>query len=326
MIKNVSLHLLVCLCLLSACEKKEKPISLPPKGDGKLLQVDMGETYDYQYFISLEQQKVVHVSRVDAWDIAFESGLTQHAVFLNGGMGMAAFNTHKTKFEDVGYADTNQSKNAWIYDAANGSIDSSAIGEWKDKNEVYLIRLNESGKQIRKMQIQYEDALEYKVLVGDVNSISGLLISIPKDGNCNYTYFSFSQLSTVDNIEPSKTSWDLQVTRYHYTFWDQNPPLQYLVNGFLLNPTATSAYKDSLTAYASIDQNFALSVPLSANRDVIGFDWKTYNIDKGIYTIVSKYNYIVHNQNDHTFKLHFLDYYSSLGVKGSPKFEFLQLK
>ncbi|MBK7763702.1 MAG: HmuY family protein [Bacteroidetes bacterium] len=316
---------LFAIITFASCEKKELPITLPAKGDGQVLQVDMGETYDNQFFINLEQQKVVHVSEVESWDLAFSSSASQHGIYVNGGKGMAAYNTNKTKFEDVGYTDTTMAKTSWRYDAPNGSIDSSAIGDWKNKNNVYIIKLNENGTKIRKIQFLQEDAFEYKIAVGDINSTIPAMITITKNAICNYTYFSFELLKTVSGIEPDKNTWDIVVTRYHYTFYDQSPALRYIVNGLLLNPYGSSAYKDSLTDYNTIDENFATSVPLSESRDVIGYDWKTYIIDKGIYTIVKKYNYVIKNRNDHYFKLHFLDFYSSTGVKGSPKFEFKQL-
>ncbi|MBK8684592.1 MAG: hypothetical protein IPN26_06155 [Bacteroidetes bacterium] len=78
-----------------SCEQKEKPITLPPKGDGSVMQVDMGEKYEYQYYISLDDQKIVYVSRSDQWDLAFESASDKHAIYLNGGQGMAAIPTGK---------------------------------------------------------------------------------------------------------------------------------------------------------------------------------------------------------------------------------------
>ena len=314
------LFLVSGVCLMS-CEKAEKPVTLPPKGDGTVLQVDMGEAYEYQFFINLETESVVHTSRVDIWDLAFQCGSGQKGVFLNGGKGMAAYNTHKTSFALAGAADTLVAKDHWKYDAPNGSTDSSAIGDWTVSKDVYLVKLNESGSQIRKIQILSSDAFEYVILVGDLNSSVGVQLNVTKDATRNFVYFDFSKLSAVSGIEPAKDQWDLQMTRYHYTFYDQNPALQYIVNGALLNPNETLAYKDSLNSFASIDLAFAQARVLSADRDVIGFNWKTYNIDKGIYTIVGKYNYIIRNRNNHYFKLHFLDYYSSTGVKGSPKFE-----
>jgi hypothetical protein len=239
---------------------------------------------------------------------------------------MAAYNTHKTVFSDVSYLDTTQAKSSWSFDSPKGLADSSAIGNWKSEHPVYIVRLNETGTKLRKIQITNEDAFQYTILVGDINSSIPVSLTIIKNPDCNFTYFSFDLLTTVNDIEPNKNAWDLQVTRYNYSFFDQTPVLRYVVNGFLLNPTKTSAYKDSLTSYNNIDTHFADSVSLSSYRDAIGFDWKSYNIDKGLYTIVAKYNYVIKNQNDHVFKLHFLDYYSSTGIKGSPKFEFYQLK
>ncbi len=321
-------YILASLVFLSfmACEKKEKPITLPPKGDGQMLQVNMGETYEYQFFINLEEQKIVHISKIDSWDLALQSGSNQHAVFLNGGKGMAAYNTHKTKFEDVSYSDTLQAKSQWSYDSPTGLTDSSAIGNWETSHPVYLIKLDETGSNVRKLQITYEDQFQYTLSVGDISSTIPASITVVKNPDCNFTYFSFSLLTTVADVEPAKDSWDLQVTRYNYTFYEENPPLRYIVNGVLLNPTSTFAYKDSLSDYNNINVDFATSVPLSSLRDVIGYDWKyiDFTATNPIYTIVKKYNYVVKNQNNHLFKLHFLDFYSSTGVKGSPKFEFYQ--
>jgi len=315
------------LVLLASCEKKEKPITLPAKGDGQVMQVDMGETYEFQYFISLEQQKIVHISRPDTWDLAFQSGVDQHSVFLNGGKGMAAYNTGKTNFEDVSFPDTLQAKSQWTYDSPTGKEDSSSIGDWKAKNMVYLIKVNETGSKLRKLKITYEDPFQYIISVGDISSSVPGSITIVKNQSCNFTYFSFDLLTTINNVEPAKDQWDIQITRYNYTFFDQHPALHYIVNGVLLNPSNTFAYKDSVTDYNTINTSFATAATLSQNRDAIGFDWKFYDIaGSGLFSIIKKYNYIVKNHNDHYFKLRFLDYYSPTGVKGSPKFEFFQLQ
>lgn len=311
--------------LFISCEKKDKPISLPPKGDGNLMQVDMGGNYDVQFYVDLSQNKIVHTSLVDSWDLAFQSGSNQHTVFLNGGKGMAAYNSMKTKFEDVSFSDTTKAKLNWSYDSPTGIEDSAAIGEWKTNTPIYLIKLNEAGTRVRKLQILSEDAFEYKIAVGDVASTVPVVFTVVKNPTTNFTYFSFDLLKTIDGVEPPKDNWDFQITRYNYSFFDQNPILRYVVNGALLNPYKTSAYKDSLNDYNSINTSFIQSLSYSTNRDVIGYDWKTYDFANGNYTIVKKYNFIIQDQDNHHFKMHFLDFYSSTGVKGSPKFEFLQL-
>jgi len=310
---------------LSSCEKKDKPISLPPKGDGSVAQLEMGENYEFQYFYSLKEQKIVHISRTDQWDLAFETGENQHAVILNGGKGMAAYATSKSDFGNVNFNDTINASKRWKIDQPCGQLDSMAIGEWKNKNEVYIIRLDKEGKKLRKLKITYEDAFQYTIDFGDINTTIPASITVLKNKNQNFTYFSFSLLNTVDGVEPDKNTWDIQATLYSYTFYDQNPPLPYIVNGFLLNPNGITAYKDSLTGYNAITKEIAQSFPLSSNRDIIGFAWKSYNIDNNVYTVVPYYSYIIKSRNNVLFKLRFLDFYSPMGVKGSPKFEFKPL-
>jgi hypothetical protein len=294
------------------------------------MQVDMGANYEYQYFVSLEENRIVHIGKTDTWDLGFQSGSNQDKIFLNGGKGMACYNTGKTQFNQVSYPDTLQAKSSWAYDSPTGQDDSSAIGNWKLNHPIYLIKLNETGTKVRKLQILSDDAFQFVIAIGDIASTIPVTLTIIKNPDCNFTYFSFDKLSVVNDVEPNKGSWDLQFTRYSYTFYDQSPILRYVVTGVLLNPSNTQAYKDSLNDYNTLKEDFAISVPLSANRDVIGFDWKSFSGAGGgggnIWTIIKKYNYIIRNQHQHYFKLHFLDFYSSTGVKGSPKFEYFQVK
>lgn len=322
-------HLLRCLCLtllLSACEKKDKPLSLPPRGNGSVMQVHMGENYEYQYFVSLQTQEIVHISRLDQWDLAFQTGGNEHGIFLNGGKGMAAMSTGKLSFSQVGPADTLNAGLRWKVDQACGRIDSAAIGEWKNSKEVFLIRLDKGGKKVRKLKVSYEDSFQYIIEVGDLTSLVPAQITVLKNENQNYTYFSFPLLNTITGIEPgNKNSWDLQATQYSFTFYDQEPPLPYVVNGFLSNPAEIKVHKDSVSGWDAVNKAFAEALPYSDRLDVIGFDWKKYNIDNNVYTVDPRYTYVVKTRQNAYFKLRFLDFYSPAGVKGSPKFEFVPL-
>ena len=311
---------------LSACEKKDKPISLPPKGNGSVMQLDMGENYEYQYFVSLQEQKIVHISRMDQWDLAFQTGGNEHGIFLNGGKGMAAMGTGKLSFSQVGPNDTLNAAQRWKVDQACGRIDSAAIGDWKNSDQVFLIRLDKEGKKVRKMKVTYEDPFQYIIEVGDVNSTVPAQITVLKNENQNYTYFSFPLLNTVNGVEPdNKNTWDLQATLYSFTFYDQEPPLPYVVNGFLSNPAEIKVYKDSVNGWDAVSKAFAEALTYSDRLDVIGFDWKKYNIDNNVYTVDTRYTYVVKTRQNAYFKLRFLDFYSPTGVKGSPKFEFVPL-
>lgn len=317
---------IIILLLLSSCEKKDSPITLPTKGDGAVLQVDMGENYDYQFFINLDLGKVVHSSKNNLYHLAFQSGNNQQGVLTNSGLGMAVYNTGKSDFSNVGFADTMLAYKNWKYDLPSDDIDSTAVGNWGTKSQIYLVKLGKNNNRVRKFQLKYVDAFQYIIHVGDLNSVSGADITILKNKDQIYTYFSFDILNTVNEIEPApNVKWDMVFTLYNYTFYDQNPALPYVVNGVLFNPS-TKGTIDSNNNYNSLSKEFALSRSLVAKKDLIGFSWKNYDRDQNLYTVNNKYNYIIQNSEGRYFKLRFLDFYSSLGIKGSPKFEYKLLQ
>jgi hypothetical protein len=58
---------------------------------------------------------------------------------------------------------------------------------------------------------------------------------------------------------------------------------------------------------------------------VIGYNWKSYDMNAGEYSINTNLNYILNDKDGRYFKLHFIDYYNSSGDKGYPKFEIQEL-
>ena len=63
----------------------------------------------------------------------------------------------------------------------------------------------------------------------------------------------------------------------------------------------------------------------TTRADVIGYDWKYYDFDAGVYTIVPDMNYVIRDREGFFYKFRFVDFYSDLGVKGYPTFEFVRL-
>ena len=320
-------HLLfVILFFFASCEKKDNPITLPAKGDGSIMQVDMGENYDYQFYINLDLGKVVHATKNNLYHLAFQSGDNQQGVLTNSGQGMAVYNTGKSDFAAVDFNDTSIAYRNWKYDAPSNEIDSSAIGNWGSKSNIYLIKLGKTNARVRKFQIKYVDAFQYMIHVGDLNSTTGADITIFKNKDQVYTYFSFDFLTTVDDVEPApNVKWDFVITLYNNTFYDQNPALPYVVNGVLYQP-ATVGTVDSNSVYNAINKEFASTRAFVSKKDVIGYSWKNYDRDQNLYTVNNKYNYIIQNGNGRFYKLRFLDFYSSTGIKGSPKFEYKVLQ
>lgn len=319
--------LLSCAILLLSCEKKDRPITLPPKGAGVAMQVNMGDKYTNQFYVSLENQQVVGTGLCASWDLAFSTSDSHHSIHLNGGQGMAAYATHKTNFSDVSEADTSAIGSQWVYDEWSGEDDSTALHDALSSGQVYLIKLSASDKVYKKLKIVYADAFEYHIEVGELNSSAPYAVSLIKNPEYNFIYYSLHTFTEVSQVEPVKNSWDIHFTTYNYTFYDQNPALRYIVTGCLMNPNNTWAYKDSIWGYNTITREAINSINLSNRWDVIGYDWKKIDWASGStdYVMDARYTYIIKTQNNRYYKLHFIGFYSPTGEKGSPKFEFVEL-
>jgi hypothetical protein len=329
MIRRLQLSLFLILSVLTSCEKQEKPVSLPEKSSSQHSPtIAMGEQYLTQLFFDFETNSVVYTSEVNSWDLAFEpSGLGYH-VFINGNKNYL-YNTHET---DFGKCITTPAIKAseWKADAHCGLPDSTAIGEWKNgtssKKEVYIIKSDSTATGIfRKVQILSVSTTEYVIAVGNIEDAAPRIITIPKDEQYSFSYFSFN--NGIVYPEPPKNTWDIVFTRYAYLFSGSNLP-PYRLTGVLFNPYQTSGVLDTIVGYNNIDINTIGQVKFSRDRDVIGYDWKLFDFSNPYtseYIIDKKKSYIIYTRKDQYYKMHFIAFLSPDGKRGYPTFEFERL-
>lgn len=319
------LFLFVLTLSLFSCEKAEKPVVLPPAGESQMSTVDMGEQYENQIFFSFETNQIVKTSPVYSWDLAFQSDGCH--VFMNGGKNIFVYNTHLTDPLLVTDA-SNVPNKSWLFDSPCGLPDSTALADWRlpngtSKNEIFIANLTDGN--FKKFVILSMDAQSFVMAYGNIDAFVLDTIVIPKFQDYNFTYFSFDNGGQLVQPEPPKNSWDIVFTRYRYVYYDLDN-FTYLVSGVLLNPNNTSAMVDSINHFNNIQFDNSFLPQMSSNRDVIGFDWKKYNFDNGKYEVKTTKNYVVRNQQNHFWKIHFLDFYNNNGVKGSPSFEFERIQ
>lgn len=319
---------LILSLLVASCEKAERPLNLPPAGAAAMAQVNMGEDYDSQIFFDFETGAIVHTSSVNSWDLAFENTEEGCHVFINGGKNIFVYNSGATDPSTV-KTTSSVGTNGWNFDAPCGLSDSTGIGDWRlnygpSKNEVYLLKFQD--KSYKKIVIRSVNATEYVLDYGSLDDDTLTTIHIPKDSAFNYAYFSFDNGGQLVQPEPLKSTWDIVFTRYRYVYYDLNN-FPYLVSGVLTNPNNTTALADSTQPFANIGFNSSLSLSsFSDHRDVIGFEWKKFNFTSGEYEVNVNKCYVVKTRKNQYWKLHFLDFYSTTGVKGSPSFEYEQIQ
>ncbi|MBI2281146.1 MAG: hypothetical protein HYU68_10720 [Bacteroidetes bacterium] len=308
--------------VLSSCVKEELPVPKHDPGNIITNTVNMGSNYKWQVYFNLKNNTVVGENLKTSWDLGFETSSDGYRIILNSSKAMYAAKTNQTDFslvtDTIGFSATKD------FDSPTGNMEQTAIGDWRlIPNQVYLIDrgYNELGSHQGFRKIVFESVSDYSYAVrfSQLNGSGETTLQIPKDVNYNFTFFSFTTSSTV-MVEPPKIDWDIVFTQY---LEELSTP--YLVTGCLLNKYKTMAKADSITAFNSINYDFALSQLLSSNINVIGYDWKEYNFTTSSYLVSPNKNYIIQDQNGFYYKLHFIDFYNNSGIKGNPTFEFQKL-
>jgi hypothetical protein len=149
-------------------------------------------------------------------------------------------------------------------------------------------------------------------------------VIIKKDTSCNNSYFSITQKNQV-TIEPKRYTWDILFTQYIASLPYQGSFIPYPVRGVLLNPNHVSVGLDSVMTFANITINNISAIQFSTLTDFIGYDWKSvsinYQANTGTYSLISDYNYIVHDVAGNYYKFKFLSFYNARDQEGYPAFE-----
>jgi hypothetical protein len=244
---------------------------------------------------------------------------------------MLAGNSHDTLFS----ADLDPDVLEMRFDKSDGNPDSTAIGHWFEVSEdtvwsrrcVYLVDRgsDELGAPLGLKKVQFDirgDA--YLVRFSDPDNTGDSTVLINRDPDMDRVYFSFEK--GVMDIAPPPDQWSLLFTRYTTMLvTDEGEDYPYLVLGVLLNSVGVAAALDTIHPFADLDINDITTIDLTTQSDVIGYEWKYYDFDAGIYTIVPDMNYVIRDRDGFYYKLRFVDFYNDMGVKGYPKFEFARL-
>ncbi|MBK22225.1 MAG: hypothetical protein CMP63_07965 [Flavobacteriales bacterium] len=332
--KICCINLVLVIMLLTSCETEEQIVEKESNSiDQITASVFIDPDYKYQVFYDLETNTEVLRNLTTDWDLAFECGDNGHHIKLNSSRGMNVWASGQVDFSAVqSYAGA-----TWNWDNPNGILDSTAIGDWWimnedsviSRNEVYVLNLGKDSENnhlgFKKLQILGFANNEYQVKVSDLSGENQFISYLRKDDNYNFIFLSILNSKTV-TVEPPKKDWDLLFTKYTHTFYnDQNTPIPYGVTGVLINSYSTSVHKDVDYGFEALNFEIAEELNYLTDQNTIGYDWKNYDHDAGVYSINYHQNYIIKNSKDFYFKMRFIDFFNDNGLKGNMKFEFQKL-
>ncbi len=315
-----NLLFIVLAVVLTSCYKEEIPIPPHEPGDAVEVQVEMGQDYRNQLFYSLSENAIISANLKNDWDIAFESDAAGGRIILNTSKGMGVHQS--TQAFDAIMSDAGLS---WSWDAHSGNLDSTAFGDWQADNYLYVVDLGYDHlgdhQGYKKIRITGMTSTDYTIEYGDISDAVSQTFNITKNTETLFTYFKFDQ--GIVSIAPPNEEWDLLFGQYTHLFADPLTP--YVVTGVLLNRYNTSAVSIDSKPFNEVTYDDALSLTYANNIDYIGYNWKWYDYENGIFIIDPSTTYIIRTSQDEYYKLHFVDFYNSLGEKGAPKMEIQKL-
>ncbi len=324
---------LIFLLLLSlqSCFKEEDMIPPHDLGDLEEGQAALGSFYENQVWFDLNNNQVASSSSANNWDLSFESSSGGWIIRLNSALFMLAGNSMDTVFS----AELNMEDLEMKFDKSDGNPDSTAIGAWYETIEdstwshryVYLLDLgsDQEGNSLGQKKVQFDIRGEtFQMRYANPDNSGDTTVLILRDPAMDQVYYSFEE--GLVNVAPLPDQWSLLFTRYTTMLvTDDGDDYPYLVVGVLLNPNGVFAARDSIHDFMDLDADDVTDLEYTSRSDVIGYDWKYYNFDNGVYTIVPDMNFVIKDRDGYFYKLRFVDFYSDEGVKGYPGFEFIRL-
>ena len=309
----------IIFTLLVACDLGEVPVDPRPSGLLTTTTIEMMENYQMQVYFDLYNNNLISENLRTDWDLAFESNPNGWRININSSKFMQVWEVDNQSYNSP----LDLSNAIWRWDHQSGSPDSTAVGDYRNKESFYVIDrgYNNDNSQIgyKKLNVESVNSDSYTIRLANIEGSIDTIIEIPKNLANEKIYFSFNDYSIKD-IEPSH--WDLLFTTYTHLFSSNFP---YLVSGVLTNTSHVKVVKDTTYHFDDISFENIKNFDFSTDQNIIGYDWKSYDLNTGVFTINSSINYIIETNSQKYFKLRFLDFYNENGTKGYPKFEYKEL-
>jgi len=341
--------LILALALVGAgCQPEEEPWTLPTPPNGQASdsldpsafqlreeQVVMGEDYTQVVYYDCQTglQKTVDFQAFDI-SVSTEDGTVR--VYLNGANVVQAAATGQSDFATV----TGVEGFTFLPDKPHRTTADLRLQPYTGdgQSQVYILDLDRlqvgpETDRYWKLQLLGRDEAGLRIRSGRLADIDGQEWTVPLLSTHTRTQVKLAT-QTAWPLEPPTGEWDIVFTRYFHEFTDRedgDPFKYYTVTGALLNPEVDvrAARVDDPAAEAlPFEVASGESLPeatLTTQNDIIGFDWKVFDLDGGYRMEPIRY-YLIQDETNALYKLRFLDFLDSQGVKGVPQFAVQRLR
>ncbi|WP_405571926.1 HmuY family protein [Winogradskyella sp. Asnod2-B02-A] len=363
---NKFLKLALCLFAVafSNCSSDDDvsgPITIIIEGAAIAPEVG-GPNQQNQVYIDLSTNTTTGVQR-DSWDLGFYSG-SDFRVAINGSIEMAAAELSVTDIDAVNSTTQEvidlqpiakvgifNTANLAFVDAFDGNISGTAISEISitdSENKVYLINLgSEVGTETpatgsvdlkgeergwKKIRV-LRNGNDYTIQYADLDATTHEEITISKESNYNFTFFSFNTESIV-NVEPASSSWDLNFTTFtDEVFAGPDSYGAYFYGDFVAsnNLANVDVYmidteENTELSYDNFTINNVAVSNFSNDQRSVGSSWRNGGGPGSLPSLKDNVFYIINDTDGNLYKLKFLALTNAEGERGHPEFVYSLLQ
>lgn len=267
--------------------------------------VEMLPGYTNESYYSLANAEQANVDNTN-WDIAFDLSGFGSSVRTNEHVGTEVY--EYTAGTDWATVDTtgmswntfHNSETTWAvgsFDQAADPSDPFDIG-WGDYNvvthqiigsRIYIIKL--SSGDYRKIMIESLISGSYEFKHAEINGANEVSNTITKADytDKNFVYYSITNDAIIDR-EPANNTWDIVFTKY---IGELAPGVNYGVTGVLSNNGVHVREASGVDPSSANYYDYTVDSVIN----VIGWDWKSFNMSTSSYDMAPDLSYFVEDQS-----------------------------
>lgn len=287
---------------------------------GQTENLSMGPGYANDIYYSFENGTVLETPR-NTWDIAFYTPKFSAGVMINEGNGVTLYTYPSGDTANWATVDT-AGMASWqpVYNSPtvweDGAFNVNATGHpdygWGVYNmathnltgdSIYVVKLADG--TFKKLWIVSKQSLAniYTIRYADLDGTNEMneAIEIAPYESKRFYYYSLANNEALDR-DPESESWDILFTKYmDLTEDNEGNWVPYLVTG------ATSNVDIGANEFYPVadDFNFWGEMPFDSAKNVIGYDWKSFDMGTFTWKVADSTAYFVQSYNGDVYKLTF---------------------
>ena len=296
--------LLLFLITLVSCFPKEEKVEPSPR-IYQSVSIDAGSSKNDVVFYSLDEGRIVAKTSPMDWDLYIDQEVIRINYFRSMSVALTTDAWDNIK-------DTAGLSFSYLTDQLSDSLTQWELSE----NQIYVVNMgldndyNPMGFMVLKVQRMSDRiVLKYKDLDGENECIN----KITED-----QFYYHLRNETKVNL-PNDKEYDLALGKYTDYITVDDVSQDYTIYGAILGNASAYLLNDE---FENTDANdFEVSM-LSSRQDIIGWNWKRFNLDKNAYEILPNMTYMISTNSNYPCKLRFVDYLNDQGISGHPTFEY----